>query len=175
MKSRGIVCLIHWDNIHIYWMCRRSLLLRITGSRMSTVVWWESDWVGWRVSAHPLLKGGSLVSEAVLAAWEQWIGAFWLECICSKGGKASPPTQPLRFGCSSGPCCLPAFFSLWDSWGLPLPVCCAAAFPTLSFTGFLLCVGKLCLWLGIKNRSISANLILPWVSWFRLFCLDVWV
>lgn len=79
--------------------------------------------------------------------------------LLSKGGKASPPTQPLRFDCSSGPCCLPDFFS---RFGIPEGyLCSTAAFPILSFMGFLLCVGKLCLWLGIKNRSISANLILP--------------
>lgn len=157
-------------------MCKRSLSVRITGSWMSTVACGGSqpELAGGCLHTHLSREAPLCLKLCVGSLGTPCIGAFWLEYIwnTSKGGKASPPTQLLRFGCSSGPCCLPAFLSLWDSSGLPLPVSCTAALPILSFMGFL-CLGKLCLWLGIKYRSFSANLILPWVLWFRLFCLDV--
>lgn len=170
MKSRGIVCLIHRDTIHVYWMCKRSLFLRVPGSWMST-----AEWDGVRLSwlegiCTPTFREAPLCLKLCVGSLRtQWVGAFWLEHICcSKGGKASPPSQPLRFGCNSGPS-QPSF-----PFGLPEgSLCLCALLSILSFMGFLLCVGKLCLWLGIKNRSISANLILPWVLWFRLFYLDV--
>lgn len=173
MKSRGIVYLIHRDNIHVYWMCKRSLLMGITGSWMSTVVCdgSQTELAGGYLHTHLPREAPWCLKLCVGSLGTQWIGAFWLEyiCCCCKGGKASPPTQPLRFGCSSDPCCLP----------LPLGFLRAAsacvlyyALPILSFMGSL-CLGTLCYWLGIKNRSFSANLILPWVLWFSLFYLDV--